>query len=903
MTSIVAVSLALLVLNAGLAAPSVTPFLLTFVALLVTSSILILLHSPHDVVEAVAAPARASPREPVYVIGRHNLLEGSTKGSWKRLHKGLGPHKLSALMLSPEFAVDSTMFVGSLGGGVYRSEDGGRSWAQASACPSDPFVIALAISPRFAKDGWLVALGRRGGLFQTRDRGETWEPLASPEDCDNSIGECSPTSSEAAILDPMVDAGVNWRQTHQLGPISCIAIALDGLLVACSGSVFWSKDHGESWTRLAQSPGRDRVTCLEVPSGGLIRNAVFAGTESHGVFRILDGRASAGGCSRKSPRHVTSLASSRDRGGDLVLLATSWNRALFRSSDRGMTWEVHEDGLARDPQADERRFGAPHFTSIAVQDSQPPTSTTWVGGFNGLFHSSGETREWVPVPTLPLGIVVGLDVAPTTGSDVVIAATTYGAGVYLLRWPASPGKWEIRNRGLQTMRLGVVAFSPCYPVDQAVFAACEGHVLRSSNGGLDWNPVPLSPGGVAEGVLPAISSFLRSAERRLSERLDRRAVLKLRAAYKESVKRAGLRANYFVFPTAFAFSPSYQRDGALFVGTRAHGVFRSDSGGRGFTRVWDGAGGGFVFSLATLPLSSQRFLLFAALSEGLYRSSDAGVSWRRIGPDRVMGRARLATSSTGALFAGTSSGLLRSDDCGDSWVSCPLLGAGGDPPIDCLKTLPSSESDQTLAVNALGAGIFLSTHQDRGFRRLELLVGETEPSFSQWTCFPDAAGLLCPSPHYLRDGRIFAAAGERVLSIDSRTGSAAVLEKPTRYEDVRSEVEYHGRWTRVSSLGFSASGAHRTKQEGASCRLRFTGSGIVWIGTRGPDHGVAEILIDGEPRQTLDLRADEPESNCTLVGFHALEPGGHEICIRVIGRGSGLARNGVVAVDAFDVYD
>jgi hypothetical protein len=113
---------------------------------------LILLHSPHDVIEGIVGK-----RKTVFVISRHNLLRSSESGCWKRLTTGLGGWKLSSLILSPNFAVDKTMFVASFGGGVFRSVDGGLSWTSSCQGLGEPHILLLGISPDFERSCILFA--------------------------------------------------------------------------------------------------------------------------------------------------------------------------------------------------------------------------------------------------------------------------------------------------------------------------------------------------------------------------------------------------------------------------------------------------------------------------------------------------------------------------------------------------------------------------------------------------------------------------------------------------------------------------------------------------------------------------------------------------------------------------
>src|SRR5438067_3904484 len=104
---------------------------------------LVILHSPHAVIEEIRIAFGSGRRKSVFAISRHNLLRSSEDGRWERLTTGLGSWKLSSLVVSPVFATDQTLFVASLGGGVFRSTDGGLSWTSCSHGIADPYIVRL----------------------------------------------------------------------------------------------------------------------------------------------------------------------------------------------------------------------------------------------------------------------------------------------------------------------------------------------------------------------------------------------------------------------------------------------------------------------------------------------------------------------------------------------------------------------------------------------------------------------------------------------------------------------------------------------------------------------------------------------------------------------------------------
>ena len=101
--------------------------LLTCVVLTVCVLVLYLCHSPHDVVEGVCLSPTFSSDRIAFALTRGNLLRSEDGGaSWQ--HVSVGPYWLASVATSRAFSSDRTVFVGSYGGGLFLSIDGGQSW-------------------------------------------------------------------------------------------------------------------------------------------------------------------------------------------------------------------------------------------------------------------------------------------------------------------------------------------------------------------------------------------------------------------------------------------------------------------------------------------------------------------------------------------------------------------------------------------------------------------------------------------------------------------------------------------------------------------------------------------------------------------------------------------------------
>jgi photosystem II stability/assembly factor-like uncharacterized protein len=228
-----------------------------------------------------------SPHDPAIVLAgtRPAALFRSEDGgkSWRRLDVAF-PETCRAVLLPrvTQIVFDpedpELVLVGVEIGGVWRSRDGGKSFAEASAGMASDDVHGLAVVRNGART--LFATTNKG-LHVSRDDGASWslQPLDSPWQYTRSIvpradrsgvlfltnGDGPPGSTGRLLRSR--DHGAHWEEAGLPGEILstpwCVAtdLADPSLLFVstCLGQVFRSSDGGESWTKARRQLGETRA--------------------------------------------------------------------------------------------------------------------------------------------------------------------------------------------------------------------------------------------------------------------------------------------------------------------------------------------------------------------------------------------------------------------------------------------------------------------------------------------------------------------------------------------------------------------------------------------------------------------------------------------------------------------
>jgi photosystem II stability/assembly factor-like uncharacterized protein len=243
------------------------------------------------------------------------------------------------------FAINDAghIFAGTIGRGVYRSTDQGKTWTEVNSGLTITLVLALIIN----SDQYLFAGTYLGGVFRSTDNGDTWEPVNDgltesfvAELAVNSAGHLF-AGTDAGVF-RSTDNGDSWNLSNTgLPPSRVFALAVnaaDHIFAGADGGVFRSTNNGNSWDELNIGLNAPSVPALAINDAGHVFAAV-AGSDGGGVFRSLDNGDHWEPVNAGLPQ-VTVLALGFDRQGRI--LAGTDSSGVFRSI--GTTTSVDEEG-------------------------------------------------------------------------------------------------------------------------------------------------------------------------------------------------------------------------------------------------------------------------------------------------------------------------------------------------------------------------------------------------------------------------------------------------------------------------------------------------------------------------------------------------------------------------------
>ena len=356
-------------------------------------------------------------------------------------------------------------------GGVFKSVDGGNSWAR-TALPQayETAIFALAVS---SSSPSILYAGGKAAMFKSNDAGETWQTVfesgitAIAIDTSSSSTVCVTVGN--GFLFRTIDDGTNWFGIGIGFP------AIDVVADPTSPHTFYlaadaypgavvlkSTDGGAGWP--VSSNGIEAAHAQKVFVAPTQPATVFASMSS-GVFRSTNGGASWTPVGPGLPSSGVTAFAASPRSPSTVYAATS--DGLFRSSDAGLSWTrlgVSETvrSLAVDPESGNTVFAGTDASGVLrSQDS----GTSWSASNQGLFASTGVTALAAD-PLVPFSLYA------STSPGGLFKSTDRGA------------TWAAPGAGLGAAEMKAIVLDPS--AAGVAYALDDRHVYKTTDGGEHW---------------------------------------------------------------------------------------------------------------------------------------------------------------------------------------------------------------------------------------------------------------------------------------------------------------------------------------------------------------------------------------------------------------------------------
>ncbi len=607
----------------------------------------------------------------------------------------------------------------SYGDGVYRSDDGGRTWKNVGLAKSE-HIARILIDPRdsdvvyVAAQGPLWAPGGDRGLYKTTDGGKHWQKVLSisentgvtdvvmdPRDPDVLIAAAYQrrrhvwtliNGGPESALHKSTDGGKTWKKvrrglpTTDLGRIGLAAAPSDPDVVYAvvesidgNGGVFRSADRGETWEKRNgyDQQGQYYSTLYVDPKDSnriYVMNVLIQLSEDGGrTLRPLGQRW----------MHVDNHCMWVDPNNTNYYLV-GCDGGIYESFDRGRNWKF----VSNLPIA--------QFYDITVDDHGPFYHVYGGTQDNYTLGAPAKTRSAHGISNAEWFVVQGGDgfhvrVDPKD-PNIVYAESQYGILVRNDRRTGQKvGLQPQPGKGEPPLRWNWDSPFLISPHSNTRLYFAANKVFKSDDRGESWT---------------AVSGDL-------TRQLDRDALPVMGKVWGADAVSKHVSTSFYGNVVALAESP--KQEGLLYAGTDDGLIQVTEDGGKSWRKV-EKFPGVPARTFVSRVLASQHdpatvYVAFDNHKMGdfapyLLRSSDAGRTWQDVKGDLPERGQVLAVAEDhkepNLLFAGTEFGLFFTVDGGKKWVRLK----GGLPTI-AVKDLAIQKQENDLAVGTFGRGIYI----------------------------------------------------------------------------------------------------------------------------------------------------------------------------------------------------
>ncbi len=616
-------------------------------------------------------------------------------------------------------------------GGVYRSIDDGLTWRDAAGAGSTVFALTASSYGR-------VFAGSQNGVAYTDDSGASWHSRFNPHIVFALVtrGNIVFAGGPSGYVAMSTDSGATFRTMDSGRTFNADVLALQfssgGMLYAGTYGMgaYRSNDSGKTWTQISNGlPSGVRALMLDEAS-----NILFAGTTT-GFFSSA---VSGNGWTNIGPTSSPSVSSiARVTQTQALLIGTS--EGVFFSTG-GTQWTEVDAGI----------------TTRDVRAVLPLDSGKWIAATygDGVFHTVNAGTSWTQTGVTSASIYtlfpLGNRILAGTGDSVFV---TLDAGA----------TWRRSNAGLRGRAVESIQLGP----GGNIYALTNAGVFISSSDGDAWrdatgSPIPGNPNCLAftqSGALLVGTStglFTQNTVDSLWDTID-----------------LGIS---FPSVTSLWRHPN----GTMYVGTNA-GLMRSTTGTGLWTPLVLSASNPIIHAMT---VNSHLGWIFAAGESGpVFRSSDDGLTWERVGiglpPEVGPWGLSMVTTFQGDVFVGmTDSGVYRTNGISGTWQP---WSAG-----------LSSRSVWSLAID-FDNYLYAGTARGGVYRSVGRVTGVRESATSlpsNATLWPDPVSdfLTIASPAHGATARVIDALGRTALLTAIPRGESATLDvrtlAPGRYSVV-----------------------------------------------------------------------------------------------------------------------
>jgi photosystem II stability/assembly factor-like uncharacterized protein len=614
----------------------------------------------------------------------------------------------------------------SIGDGIYRSADGGETWANMGLAQSER-IVKLAVHPKDGNTVYACVTGKLWsdstdrGVYRTKDGGKTWTLVLKGANASTGCGSMSIDAKNPGTLYASLWDFRRRGWTFRSGGDSASAPSASGL--------YRTDDGGDHWTEVAASASNGfpakpygRIAVAIAPSDSKVVYA-FVESVSGAIYRSADG-----GATWERRDNSQNMVWRPFYFANLIVDPTNPDRlfkpdgSLIQSLDGGKTFADTGGGAHGD------------FHDVWIDPENPNEVIT--GDDGGLWLSKDGGNRWWKGNNLPVSQFYHVSVDDDDPYHVYgglqdnsswVAPSAHPGGIGNAQWEnmyGGDGFWMFADPSDPDYLYAEAQGGSIGRVNRKTHQSRDIQPRPGYKEKLRWNwntPIHMSRG--EKGTIYIGSQFLfRSRDHgqtwdRVSPDLTTNDPAKQKQEESGGITVDNSAAE--MHTTIYAISESPKDDKVIWVGTDDGNVQVTKDGGKNWKNVilkagvppnsWVSYVDAGQFDAGTAYVTFDRHT-FGDMGPMIYKTTGYGETWTPlVTPDNAKGLRGYAhvvredPVNRGLLYAGTEFGLWISNDDGGTWAQF----TGGDFPAVAVRDIAIQERDRDLVLATHGRGIWI----------------------------------------------------------------------------------------------------------------------------------------------------------------------------------------------------